>query len=189
MTAMARTPEEQALVDRFRRGDDSAFDGIVERHSAEVAALANRLLGWPGDVDDVVQEVFLAAFAARRRFRGDCRLRTWLFTITINKCRSHRLRWKRRLRPLRVEAEALAYPGGHSDRAAMDAEALAAVRQAVQTLPPKYREVVVLRYLEDMDTKEICELLGITLNSLQVRLNRARNKLRQQLGDSFKENS
>jgi hypothetical protein len=62
MSAMAKITEEQALVERFRRGDDSAFDRIVEWHSAEVAALANRLLGWPGDVDDMVQDVFVAAF-------------------------------------------------------------------------------------------------------------------------------
>ena len=62
MSAMAKVTEEQDLVERFRRGDDSAFDRIVEQHAAEVAALANRLLGWPGEVDDVVQEVFVAAF-------------------------------------------------------------------------------------------------------------------------------
>ena len=54
---MAKVCEELALVERFRRGDDSAFDRIVAQYSADVAALANRLLGWPGDVDDVVQEV------------------------------------------------------------------------------------------------------------------------------------
>ena len=57
-------------MERFRRGDDSAFDRIVERHSAEVAALANRLLGWPGDVDDVVQEVFLSAFLGLQEVPG-----------------------------------------------------------------------------------------------------------------------
>ena len=120
MAAMAPTPEEQALVDRFRRGEDSAFDGIVERYAGDVAALANRLLGWPGDAEDVVQEVFLAAFMARRRFRGDCRLRTWLFTIAINKCRSYRVQRKRRLRPAPVEAAALVGPSG-CDRPVMDA--------------------------------------------------------------------
>jgi len=188
MSAMARAFEELDLVAQFRRGDDSAFDGIVERHSAEVAALANRLLGWPSDVDDIVQEVFLSAFLGLRRFRGDCRLRTWLFTITVNKCRSWRFR--RRRPPLQAvlddpEAEARLGPSG--DKAAMDGETSARVRRAVLALPPKYREVTVLRYLQGIETQEMCEMLGITTNTIQVRLNRARAKLKEQLGDLFED--
>ncbi len=190
MSAMAKIPEEQDLVERFRRGDDSAFDRIVERHSAEVAALANRLLGWPGDVDDVVQEIFISAFRGLRKFRGECRLRTWLFTITVNKCRSVRLRLRRRrsLSPGRADDfTAAAGVGSGDDRAAMDEETFARVRQAVQALPQKYREVIVSRYLQGLETRETCELLGITVNAMQVRLNRARKRLREQLGDLFEE--
>lgn len=185
---MAQTSEELDLAAQFRRGDDSAFDRIVERHSAEVAALANRLLGWPGDVDDVVQEVFLSAFLGLRKFRGDCRLRTWLFTITVNKCRSLRFRRRRSLLRAMVNASAATVqvgPGG--DEAAMDEETFARVRQAVQALPQKYREVTVLRYLQGLKTQEICEMLGATNNTIEVRLNRARARLKEQLGDWFEE--
>jgi RNA polymerase sigma factor (sigma-70 family) len=189
MAGMAKMSEEQTLVERFRRGDDSAFDRIVARHSAAVAALANRLLGWPGDVDDVVQDVFVAAFVHLKRFRGDCRLRTWLYTITVNKCRSHRLRRRRRLRAGRVgELE----PGGQeqgAERPAMDEETFSRVRRAVQALPPKYREVVVLRYLQGLEPGEIAELVGMKANAVQVRLNRARTKLKEQLGDLLEEKS
>ncbi len=189
MTAMATMTEEQVLVERFRRGDDSAFDGIVKRYAAGIAALANRLLGWPGDVDDVVQEVFVAAFLGLKKFRGDCCLRTWLSIITVNKCRSHRLRRRLRLRPARVGTEAMAGLDHGGDKAAMDAETFARVRRAVQSLPRKYREVVVLRYLEGLETDEICELLRVTANTMQVRLNRARGRLREQLGDLLEEKS
>lgn len=183
MSAMVEIPKEQDLAAKFRQGDDSVFDRIVERHSAEVAALANRLLGWPGDVEDIVQEVFMAAFLGLRKFRGECRLRTWLFTITVNKCRS----WRFRRRSLPVartsDPEAVAGFDRDSGRAAMDEETFARVRRAVQDLPRKYREVVALRYLQGLETAEACELLGITANAMQVRLNRARAKLREQLGD------
>ncbi len=189
MAAMAKRSEEQTLVEQFRRGDDSAFDRIVERHGAEVAALANRLLGWPRDVDDVVQDVFVAAFVGLKRFRGECRLRTWLFTITVNKCRSHRFR-RRRLRVVTMEeAQAIESPGGAGDRVALDKETFAQVRRAVQVLPQKYREVVVLKYLQGLETPDICELLGLTVNTMQVRLNRARKRLREQLGDLIEEKS
>jgi RNA polymerase sigma-70 factor (ECF subfamily) len=184
---MAKKPEEQMLVERFHRGDDSAFDRIVERHAAEVAALANRLLGWPQDVDDIVQEVFLAALAGLKTFRGDCRLRSWLFTITLNKCRHHRRRLSRR-RSLRIDKTAMNLClNENAEMMAIDAESLARVRQSVRALPAKYREVVVLRYLPGLETAEICRLLGVTTNTLNVRLTRARKRLKDDLNGLMKE--
>jgi RNA polymerase sigma-70 factor, ECF subfamily len=190
MSAMAKVREELALVERFCRGDDSAFDRIVEQHAAEIAALANRLLGWPGDVDDVVQEVFVAAWVGLKKFRGASSLRTWLFTITINKCRRHRFRRLRRLRLVTLdEAGAVPSPDRSGDQAAMDEETFARVRRAVQRLPQKYREIVVLRDLQELEPSEVCALLGITPNVMQVRLNRARKRLKEQLGDLLEEKS
>ena len=181
MSAMAKVLEEQILVERFRRGDDAAFDRIVEQHSTAVAALANRLLGWPGDVDDIVQDIFVAAFLGLKKFRGDCRLRTWLFTITVNKCRRCRFPWRRP--PPIFNGEKTDGLDRAGDRAAMDKETFARIRRVVQGLPPKYREVVVLRYLEELEPREISGLLGITTNTVQVRLTRARKRLRERLGD------
>ena len=188
MSAMAKVTEEQALVERFRRGDDSAFDRIVEWHAAEVAALANRLLGWPGEVDDVVQDVFVAAFVNLKKFRGDCRLRTWLFSITVNKCRSHRLRGRRHphIRQL-DDLEVTAGCGEGAEQPAMDEETFARVRGAVQTLPQKYREVVVLRYLQGLEPGEVSELLRLRVNVVQVRLNRARKRLKEILNNLLEE--
>jgi len=182
MAAMAKKSEELALVERFRRGDDSAFDRIVERHSAAIAAFANRLLGWPQDVEDIVQDVFVAAFAGLKKFRGDCHLRTWLFTITINRCRSYRYRHILRLRRTTLEQTdpALACDRD-AEEAAMAAETFDRVRRAVRALPAKYREVVILRYLQELETNEICEILRISPNVMQVRLNRARKRLREDL--------
>ncbi len=188
MAAMAKVTEELALVERFRRGDDSAFEEIVEQHAAEVAALANRLLGWPGDVDDIIQEVFVAAFLGRKKFRGESSLRTWLFTITVNKCRSFRFRRLRRLRSVAIEeTAALESRDRGGEKVALDQETLARVRRAIQVLPRKYREIVVLRYLQGLEVSEIRELLGITDNATQVRLNRARKRLKEQLGDLLEE--
>ena len=73
---MAEKIDDELLVEQFRRGDDSAFERIVEQYSAEVAALANRLLCWPGEVEDVTQEIFLAAFLGLKKFRGECSLKS-----------------------------------------------------------------------------------------------------------------
>ncbi len=178
---MAETIEDELLVEKFSRGDESAFDRIVERYSTDVGILANRLLGWPGEVEDVCQEVFLAAYLGLKKFRCDYSLKSWLFTITINKCRSHR---RRRLLRLRTSSRA-AVKDKVSKRSAgdnpVDTEAFSRVRNAVAALPAKYREPVVLKYLEELDTDEIARVLDMSQNALHVRLSRARERLRHEL--------
>jgi RNA polymerase sigma-70 factor (ECF subfamily) len=181
---MAEPNDDELLVEQFSRGDESAFEKIVERYSADVAALANRLLGWPGDVEDVTQDVFLAAFLGLKQFRCDCRLKTWLFTITINKCRSFRHRRKlRQLQaiPIPTNGAGMRLPPAADRESRMNAEDLDRVRRAVAALPARYREAVVLTYLEGLEADEISRMLGISKNALHVRLSRARERLRSEL--------
>ena len=175
---------DELLVKRFKAGDASAFDKIVEQYSTDVAILANRLLGWRGDVQDIVQDVFLAAFVAMKKFRSDSSLKTWLFTITMNKCRTHRYRHMLRLRffskaGFRISARTV--PG--ADKTTMDNEKFSRIRGAVMALPAKYREPVVLRYLQELSTSQICQVLGISENNLHTRLSRAREQLKQSLAE------
>ena len=181
---MAGKSDDELLVEQFSRGDESAFERIVERYSAEVAALVNRLLGWPGEVEDVTQEIFLAAFMGLKKFRCECSLKSWLFTITINKCRSHRHKWKiRRLQTIPIPINGIGMRLPHTDTGVslMNAEDFNRVRRAVVGLPVKYREPVVLKYLQEFETDEICRILGISKNTLHVRLSRARKLLEPEL--------
>ena len=185
MVAMAGKIEDERLVGQFNRGDESAFERIVERYADDIAALANRLLGWPGEVEDVTQEVFLSAFLGLKRFRCDCSLKTWLFTITINKCRTYRHRSKlRRLQttPILTKDVKMRLPlTAERNNSPMDAENFARVRRSIAGLSAKYREPVVLRYLQELPTEEIARILGISRSALHVRLSRARERLRQEL--------
>src|SRR4051812_33447508 len=87
--AMLADVDDAALAARFARGDAGAFEAVVALHQPRVARLAHRLLGWAGDCDDVVQDVFLTALGSARSFRGQSSLATWLATITLNRCRRH----------------------------------------------------------------------------------------------------
>ena len=177
--------EDELLVKKFVGGDDSVFDRIVEEYSADIAVLANRLLGWPGDVDDIVQEIFLAAFVGLKKFRCQCSLKTWLFTITINKCRSYRYKQMLRLRTL-IDRISPA-PVSAVDKTHIDGETFEHVRRVIKALPPKYREPVVLRYLQELSIDKISQLLGVSQNTLQVRLNRARGQLKKNLAELIME--
>lgn len=177
--------EDDGLVARLARGDQAAFDALVAAHQDRVSRLAYRLLGWSGDVDDVVQEVFLAAWKALPRFQGRSSLATWLTRITINECRRLRRRWGRVLHREPVETGRACTPA--ADSRMMNAETFGRVRRAVAALPVRYREVVVLHYLEQIPIGMVSELLGMSTNRVAVLLHRARAKLKSKLADLMQE--
>ena len=177
--AQGEDQEDGELVARFRAGEGAAFDRLVLAHQGRVVRLVHRLLGRPQEVDDVVQEVFLSVLENLRRFRGECRFSTWLTRIVVSKCRSHQ-RWRlRRLRLWLAACRSEVGRASNSSSAASDA-----VCRAVDQLPAKYREPVVLRYFEDLSVPEIGEALGISAGAVEVRLTRARQKLKRMLGTS-----
>jgi RNA polymerase sigma-70 factor (ECF subfamily) len=181
--------DEKSLAQRFADGDSAAFEAVVAIHRPRIARLVYRLLGWPADVDDMVQEVFLAALVKCRKFRGESALATWLTVIALNKCRTHRRgllsRWRtlRRAsrRPMKLESSA--------DEGAVKDDTLAQVREAIAKLAARDREVIVLHYLEDRGVAEMTELLGIRQNAVEVRLHRARQRLKKLLGPVVEEKS
>jgi RNA polymerase sigma-70 factor (ECF subfamily) len=149
-----------------------SFEQLIADHQQRLTRLCYRLLGWREDVEDAVQEVFLAAFRTLPEFRGQSSASTWLTRIAVNKCRSH---VRKRVAGRRVTS------GRSADRELIDGERFERVRRAVRKLPPKYREVVVLRYLEQMSAAETADVLGLTRNAVEVRLNRARGQLKEDL--------
>jgi RNA polymerase sigma factor (sigma-70 family) len=171
---------DRELARRLARGAAGSFEELVELHADAVTRTARGLLGWQGDVDDVIQDVFVVALEKSPRFRGQCSLRTWLTVITLNRCRTYHRRqkiWRRVLNVLGRQAPepAAADPPGPGDETAR------AVRTAVASLAPADREVVVLHYFEHKSPAQIGELLGASQNAVEVRLHRARAKLRRML--------
>jgi RNA polymerase sigma factor (sigma-70 family) len=175
-----------SLADRFVGGEPAAFDELVSLYQPRISRTVFRLTGWGqhSDVEDIVQEVFLAALNHRQRFRADATLSTWLTAIAVNKCRSHRRRlgvlWRRFVRSSEGEAgPAVAVSSPEGALAAH--ETSARVRVAVGALAPRDREVVVLRYFEDLSPGEIARLTRQSKNAVEVRLHRARARLAEAL--------
>lgn len=176
--------DEKVLLERFARGDESAFDRIVQIHQPRILRLAARLLGWRESPEDVAQEVFLVAFRKLRRFRGESSLGTWLTSITLRTCRAWRRRWWRQWRRLlrlktSVEMTCAEEPA--------DDETSRRVRDAVARLPSGDREVIVLYYLEQMSVAAMAEILGASVGAINVRLHRARGRLREKLAGLVEE--
>ncbi len=163
-------------------GREAAFTEIVRRHRSVLYRLA---LGNIGDADealDVVQETFVSAHLALKRYDPARPMRAWLAAIAINKCRD----WGRRRAVRRLFSFALPIDGavenvaedrpGH-DVAASDRQELARLRRAITDLPPSLREPLVLHTIEGMSQTETASILAITEKAVETRLRRARSKL------------
>jgi RNA polymerase sigma-70 factor (ECF subfamily) len=181
------TESEEELVRRAREGDGTAFDRIVQNHLSTIWRVVWRILRHREDTEDVVQEVFIAAYQALGAFRGECRLGTWLHRIAVtrslNHLKSRGEKIRRSSRPLEVATElTLEAPEGIEGRTPlMDLEAkelTAKLARCLESLPALWRSALTLRDGEEMSYEEMSDILGIALGTVRSRLARARLALR-----------
>jgi RNA polymerase sigma-70 factor (ECF subfamily) len=170
--------DEQALR-RLVGGDAAAFDAIVRAHQDRVFRLARALLGGREDARDAAQEVFLRAFRGLPGWRFEARLSTWLYRLTLNVCREARRKraselWKRG-RFLALVAPLLARTRGEPG------EAQAGLAGLVDSLPPRQKEVVVLRIYEDLSVAETAELLRVPAGTVKSNYFKALQTLRRRV--------
>jgi RNA polymerase sigma factor CnrH len=164
--------------------DRDAFDRFVRQYHGPIGRLVYRLLGWRDGGEDVVQDVFLSAWAAWSRFPGPAGAEPWLKRIAINKCRSRlrrdavRARWQAWIRAVGIRS-----PEATCEERVEKEESASRVRRAIQSLEKRYRETTILYYLEQMDLDQIAQVTGQRRNTVEVQLHRARRKLEILLKD------
>ena len=161
------------------------FDEIVEEYSNFVYNVAYKMMGNPHDAEEVAQDAFLSAYRAFDRFRGESRVTTWLYRITVNAALM-RIRREKRARELRwVGIENLDVPSWDEapEPSAMNSELGDKIQEGIAMLQPELRAAVVLRDVSGLSSREAAEALDITVSSLKSRLHRARVLLRQHLAE------
>lgn len=170
------------VLDAARRGDAQAQAKLFELHKRTVAAQIQRMTGDPAVVDDLVQEVFIAAFSALPNFRGDARVSTWLYRIAANKVRNHwdskKRRQARERAAAKVPEEAPETPHDEIERQ----EHRERLYETLGVLPDKLREAFVCRAIEGMSLAEASEVLGVPVSTVSYRTRRAEKLLCEQLG-------
>ena len=188
MPAAADSPwNEQQVLDGMRRGDDDAYEQVFRRYGGRMLATARRLLGNDEDARDAVQEAMLSAFRAVGRFEGGAQIGTWLHRIVVNAALM-RMRSKRRKPEASIEDLLPDYQGdGHRllkaegdpypDQLVERDQLLALLRSCVPELPDGYRQVYLLRDVEEMSNEEVALAMGLTPNAVKIRLHRARQAL------------
>ena len=185
---MAIGDEERVWIRRSRQGDPHAYRHLVERYQGQVHRLVSGLLGYQhGNVDDVVQEVFVKAYFSLKRFREESSFATWIYRIAVNRARDEIRKASRHVSldtTLSGEAvQALRALWDHPDEEEQDApmapEALQRfVSRAVAALPDKLRTVVTLKDLEGLSYQEVGQILKCSVGTVKSRHSRARQKLR-----------
>lgn len=191
-------PEEAALLARLRSGDERAYEQWVRASAPRVMHIARRLLRSDDDAQEVAQETFLLAFRGLPKFDGTARLSTWLHRIAVNAALM-RLRTRRRHPEESIEELLPRFhaDGQHEEEpapwlrnaevAVANAELRKGVRSAIDTLPPIYRDVLLLRDIEELSTAEVAAGLGLSEAAVKTRLHRARLALRERLDDLVRE--
>ena len=193
---MAIGDEERGWIRRSREGDPNAYRHLVERYQGQIHRLVSGLLGYEhGNVDDVVQEVFVKAYFSLRRFREDSSFATWIYRIAVNRARDEfrKASWHVSLdTTLSGETvQALRALWDHADEeeeAPRAPEALQRfVSQAVAALPEKLRTVVTLKDMEGLSYPEVGEILKCSVGTVKSRHSRARQRLRDLLAPHLPE--
>jgi len=170
-------------LDAARRGDATAQAELFEAHKHRVARQILRMTGDPSAVDDLVQEVFVAAFRGLASFREDAQVDTWLYRIAVNKVRNW---WasgtRRRAREsiALVDTEAAVEEGPEAFAAASDE--LDRFYRALGRLPAKYREAFVARAIDELGLDEASLRLGVPVSTVSYRARKAEELLRRELG-------
>lgn len=181
--------EEQALIERCLVGETESFRPLVQRYQRIAFSVALRMLGSRADAEDVAQQGFADAFAALDRFRGDGRnnaFSTWLLRIVINRSKDVLKSKKRTEEPLDGEVpggEAMfAHDPANPEMNLRHVEERRVLEMALMRVPAKYREILVLKDVEDLSYEEIRAILDLPITTLKIRVVRARAMMRAQLG-------
>jgi RNA polymerase sigma-70 factor, ECF subfamily len=174
--------DDRDLAARHRYGDPRAFEEVYARFSRLVFQIALRMSADPALAEDLSQEIFLRIFRHLEKFKGRSSLKTWVYRVSINCCRSRLGRRSRRGRAwVDVEEETLermpATAEGPEARVARR-EAAATLARALAQLPLQFREAVVLRDISDLSYEEIAAVLDVRIGTVRSRIARGRDRLR-----------
>jgi RNA polymerase sigma-70 factor (ECF subfamily) len=185
---------EAQFVSRLLVRDEGAFNELVAAYGRRIFALVYRMLGRRDEAEDLAQEVFIHVFKSIDQFRGESKLSTWIYRIAINLCKN-RMRYLSRRHDRAQDhldsvveqrnfGAARGISVGESVRPDEQVEAMqleAAIREAIALVDPDFRDVMVLRDVEDLSYEEIVNITGLPTGTVKSRIHRGRAQLRELL--------
>jgi len=206
--ARSSAPEEIGLLERLRQGDEAAFASLVDRHHGALLRLAMAYVSDRSIAEEVVQETWMGVLEGVDRFEGRSSLKTWIFRILTNKAKTRGVRESRHVSfsplaaseenpeepavdPTRFQTTAqragywVSYPQpwdeNTPEKLLLSQEGTTFLEQAIEALPGKLRQIIVMRDVEGLSSDEACNILGISETNQRVLLHRARSRVRKAL--------
>jgi len=185
---------DEELVRKSKEDDERAFGELVSRYESKVYSLALRMVRNPEDAEDVLQDTFLRAYRGIKSFQGASTFSTWVYRITANSALM-KLR-KKQLPTVSIDdADERETPVNIADWSPGPVEQLLSkelqheMDEAIGALPPEFRQVFILRDVEERSNAEVAEILDLSVAAVKSRLHRARLKVRNSLAGYFSEST
>ena len=186
---------EAEIIAAILAGDTRLYHELIRPYERSVYMMALSFMKNEADAEDIAQEAFIKAFRNLSTFRGDAKFSTWLISITLNEARN-RLRRQNIVRMQSLDEppdeEGTVSPAFMRDWREIPSEAVereevrTLIKRAVETLPEIYRQVFLLRDVEELDVNETAVALSISISNVKVRLHRARMMLQKELAPQLK---
>jgi RNA polymerase sigma-70 factor (ECF subfamily) len=186
--------DERHFIERLRARDERAFNELVRAYEQRVFRLVLRMLGRHEEAEDIAQEVFVQVFKAIDQFRGESKLGTWIYRIAINLCKNRNKYLARHHDRATVDLETVNEQGkvGQSelglsgavhepDQLTLGYQIERMVQVAILELEPDFREVLILRDVEDLTYEEIMSITGLAEGTVKSRIHRARALLKDKV--------
>jgi RNA polymerase sigma factor (sigma-70 family) len=177
------------LIDRILAGEKRLFESIIRRYNQRLFRIGMSMLHDDAEVEEVMQVTYIKAYEHLGRFEKRSSAGTWLIRILLNECLAQKKRKQRVVTRDKEEAMESKTSMETPAQLLLNKELGKALESALERLPEKYRMVFVLREIEEMNTRETGEALGIEEPNVKVRLNRAKTMLRDNLKGYLKENT
>ena len=176
--------DDFSLIKRFIDGDESVFGELVKRHKEKVRNIVYVTLSNSNSVDDIAQEVFITVYRHLKNFRFEAQFTTWIYRITINKCKDHlrKMNVRKIFLPLKDEEKEPVFESINEDY-----DIIQIVRNSIATLPDKLRIPLVLKDLEGFSYQEIADTMECEIGTVKSRIFRAREALKKVLKPLQKE--
>ena len=188
--------QEQALVQRCRRGDRDAFARLMRLYQRQIFNYTYRMLGNAEEAEDLTQDIFVAVFRGIRGFRGEAKFSTWLYRIALNQTRN-RIKYLSRRNFFARQAkraepgnnftaeypEAIADSGPSPEQWIMTKDLVSRVQECLNQLEHQARQIIVLRDVQGFSYEELSQMLSLNLGTVKSRLHRARAALQECLAE------